>query len=309
VKRAVERPELAPTEAFAHSTRRSRPSADEEYAILALARPKSKRHLKITLVAAAVAAASLATPAVAAESEFSRFFKGLFGAGSGYACFMRTYDQAHLDAHPRQNVASVLMLADVVHPGEPITLRLRFGFRTPKVELDTWGVCEGQHVGSGLKCYVVDMGGELDVGVAFNEPALLSMPKPVKLWKIGHGPEDPEARPPFGTDDKVFRLERWSDETCAALPRDAQERARMTAPYVSKRVGAKYTKRPARSTIRPRRQTPENRRRQFLPKIEIRAKLNRQRVRQAIAGRPVSPPRPRGDLEKTRFRLDRPIIP
>jgi len=50
--------------------------------------------------------------------------------------------------------------------GEPIILRLRFGFRTPKVELYMWGVCEGQHVGSGLKCYVVDMGGELDVGVA-----------------------------------------------------------------------------------------------------------------------------------------------
>jgi len=182
------------------------------------------------VVAAAVAAASLATPALAEESEFSRFFRDLFGAGSGYACFMRTYDQAHLDAHPRQNVATVLMLVDVVHRGEPIVVRLRFGFRQPKVELETWGVCEGLHVRSGLKCHVVDMGGELDVGVAFNEPALLSTPKPVTLWKIGHGPEDPEARAPFGADDRVFRLERWSDETCAALSRDEQERARMTAP-------------------------------------------------------------------------------
>jgi len=34
----------------------------------------------------------------------------------------------------------------------------------------------------------------------------------------------------FGVDDKVFRLERWSDETCAALARDAEERPRMKAP-------------------------------------------------------------------------------
>ena len=74
------------------------------------------------------------------------------------------------------------------------------------------------------------MGGELDVGVEFNGPALLSMPAPVRLWKVGHGPEDAEAHAPFGTDDKVFRLERWSDETCAALARDEQERTRMTAP-------------------------------------------------------------------------------
>ena len=75
--------------------------------------------MKITLVAA-VAAVSLATPALADESEFSAFFRRLFEDASGYACFMRAYDQAHLDAHPRQNVASVLMLADDVHRDEPI---------------------------------------------------------------------------------------------------------------------------------------------------------------------------------------------
>lgn len=38
-------------------------------------------------------AVSLATPALAVENQFSDFFRRLFGAGSGYACFMRTYDQ------------------------------------------------------------------------------------------------------------------------------------------------------------------------------------------------------------------------
>jgi hypothetical protein len=185
--------------------------------------------LKVTL-AAAIAAVSLAFPAAATEDEFSHFFRHLFEDANGYACFSRAYDQAHLDAHPRQNVTSVLMLADDVHRGEPILLRLRFAFRIPKVDLETTGVCEGQPGGNGLKCYVIDMGGELDVGVEANGPALLSMPKPVRLWKPGQGPEDAEARAPFGTDDKLFRLERWSDETCAALARDAQERARMTAP-------------------------------------------------------------------------------
>lgn len=185
--------------------------------------------MKITL-AAAFAAVSLATPALAADSEFSRLFHHLFGQTVGYACFTRAYDQAHLDAHPRQNVASILMLVDNVHRDEPIALRLRFTFRTPTVELETAGVCEGQPGGSGLKCHVAGMGGELDIGYAFNGPALLSMPAPVRLWKVGHGPEDAEARAPFGTDDKSFRLELWSDETCVALSRDEQERARIMGP-------------------------------------------------------------------------------
>ena len=42
----------------------------------------------------------------------------------------------------------------------------------------------------------------------------------------------------------------------------------------------------------------------FFPKIEIRAMVNRQRVRQPIAGRLVPRPRPRRVLEKTRFRVD-----
>jgi hypothetical protein len=184
---------------------------------------ESRRHLKITL-AAAVAAVSLAAPALADEAEFERYarnqFQRLFDAPNGSACFSRAYEQAHLDAHPKQNVATVQMLADDVHPGNGIALRLLFVFRKPKIERRGVALCESQPDGSGLKCYVIGMGGEVDVSVETSGAALLSAPKPLTLWKPGHNANDPEPSAPFGNDDKLFRLERQSDETCATLAGD-----------------------------------------------------------------------------------------
>jgi hypothetical protein len=71
-----------------------------------------------------------------------------------------------------------MMLADDVHRGEPIFLRLRFSFQTPKVELETTAVCEGQPGGSGLKCYVIGMGGELDVSVEITDRRCSPSPSP-----------------------------------------------------------------------------------------------------------------------------------
>jgi hypothetical protein len=79
-------------------------------------------------------------PTRAAEGEFSGFFRNLFEDANRYACFSRTYDQVRLTAQSLHNVASVMMLADDVHRGEPNILRLRSSSQTPKVELEATGL-------------------------------------------------------------------------------------------------------------------------------------------------------------------------
>lgn len=184
--------------------------------------------MKITLAAAAIV--SLAGPAIAETVSVADYFRYLFQDAKGYACFTRAYDQAHLDAHPRQNVASVVMLADDIHPGQPIILRLRLTFRKPAAELYASVYCDGAQGDHSLKCQVLGLNGEVDVLVKPGEPVYLSVPAPVRLWKAGAEYQDPEEHPPFGSDDKLFQLERQSDETCAALMGDKADQGRTTTP-------------------------------------------------------------------------------
>ena len=70
------------------------------------------------------------------------------------------------------------------------------------------------------------MNGEVDVFVKPSEPVYLSVPAPVRLWKAGAEYQDPEEHVPFGSDDKLFQLERQPDETCAVLMGEKADQVR-----------------------------------------------------------------------------------
>jgi hypothetical protein len=51
-----------------------------------------------------------ASPAIAADDPYTRFFAGVAG---GRPCYVRVYDDAHLKSHPRQTVRRIFIDFDV----------------------------------------------------------------------------------------------------------------------------------------------------------------------------------------------------
>lgn len=61
-------------------------------------------------IALLLAAAAAASPAIAADDLYSRFFAGVDG---GKPCYLRVYDDAHLKSHPKQTVRALFIDFDV----------------------------------------------------------------------------------------------------------------------------------------------------------------------------------------------------
>jgi hypothetical protein len=187
---------------------------------------------------AALSAFVAAAPTEAAESGFIARFLGAEPSKSAdsFACFDRTYDPAHLAAHPQQNVKTMMLLA-VVDPANPDEVQLRFGvtFRSRKGMLETNGGCavvggEGAAAPNltTAHCNVDCDGGAIDVTLKTDGAVLVAIPAGARLWKPGADNPDDNVHGAFGPDDKLFRLDRAALGDCLPLAVDKDERARLT---------------------------------------------------------------------------------
>ncbi len=181
-------------------------------------------------IALIIGALALASGGVSAAPEMAAFaaLRIFLPAQPGNkACYVRSYDAAHLRAHPHQRITAMTFLLEVqaypdVKNAEQPQDRFYYAFamsvarRGEKGLLRTAGDCMTV---DGISCVVDCDGGGLSLDQAPPADSLI-----VRLHDDGivmyHDcdGEDIEAvlvKP--GSDDKVFRLENTSDNACRAL--------------------------------------------------------------------------------------------
>lgn len=189
----------------------------------------------IAIVGTAALAALLLGPAGAAAGESDKD-KALFGKDPGqaraYACYVRRYDAAHLQAHPDQNVRDMLLF---VHSsvegdsGRQYSLEMGVRFRAAETQFRVSGGCSSSSAGeSGLNCSIDCDGGTIDVRLSGPDALLVSIPYGAATWD-----PDSEATPPegarFGKDDELFRLERTGLNDCLPIVSDEEQKAEIAA--------------------------------------------------------------------------------
>jgi hypothetical protein len=182
-----------------------------------------------------VAAAMILCAPVAAEagspSDIVRIFGRDPGAGQAHSCFRRQYTNAHLAAHPDQNVTDMLLLVDKQEGTDPYYgLTMQVNFRQLAKPFQVAGSCgvgtEGtEALGCGIDCD----GGTLSVRVKNDMSLLVAIPASVRLYDPADIEGSAEGELPdrarFGADDKLFRLDRTALEDCVPVINDTAVKA------------------------------------------------------------------------------------
>jgi hypothetical protein len=171
------------------------------------------------------------TPRQESENFVRRVLGSMPGDKPATACFVRTYDAAHLAAHPQQKVRQVMFLfrASEMHEDNFVSYTFITGFRVKgrTARLDTSGSCgharlEGEgpikHLNCGVDC---DGGGARVEVMEGNKSIRLRMDNALSVEPAATrmNTDDPPQRIalPVGPDDKVFRLDRVAIDQCAPL--------------------------------------------------------------------------------------------
>jgi len=176
----------------------------------------------------------MATAAQADDSPALRtllFGHAIEGKDSGYACFSRVYDPAHLKAHPKQNVTEALMLLKGAYNEDaPTSLQympmLDFKFRNSKKHFQATGDCSSVAAeGAGVKmsCGVDCDGGTINVTLKDPDTVLVALPNGVAV--TGPGKNDEPSYKHFGSDDTVFKLTRTTLPNCMPLASEDEDKA------------------------------------------------------------------------------------
>ena len=198
------------------------------------------------MVTAALATLAPAQPAHAAGSG-NQFLANLVGhlyrQGESFACFLAQYDDAHLTAHPKQQVTFVKVLVDAYFREPPSAtaggaysyqISLAFKFRDRGETLTGVAECgDGKpkdSVRGGANCAGPgDAGSHL--GLEGRRVLVVTIPGGADLW--APGPKDQHhdtVKNPFGPDDTVFRLTRTDVKQCDDLAFDRQKPLRPHEP-------------------------------------------------------------------------------
>jgi hypothetical protein len=174
----------------------------------------------------------------ASDAYFTRVFAGNFGKqDTSYACFVRRYDADHLAKHNLQKVSSMLLLVSAEKDPEDKTkmsysFRLGLKFRNRAGNFDSSGYCakaskseisaDKLHIHCGVDCD----GGGISVELSNKDKSTLIRLDSIRIWK-NNKPEEEGFSLSGGADDRVFRLDRASNEQCKSLVTDRKELAAM----------------------------------------------------------------------------------
>ena len=183
--------------------------------------------------------AVLALPVAAhagGASDIVRLFGRDPGAGAAHACFVRRYTKAHLASHPDQNVTAMLAYVSKQEGTDPYySVSLQVNFRQLNKPFQVSGSC-GENAETGaLGCGIDCDGGSLSVRVKNDQSVLVAIPDSVRLYDPSASDEFSElprgAR--FGSDDKLFRLDRTALNDCAPVIFDEEIKAKVVSGAIT----------------------------------------------------------------------------
>ena len=155
------------------------------------------------------------------------------------ACFIRTYDAAHLARHPKQTVSAMKMLvsAEKLEGETSLSYGYKLGvkFRDRKGEYASAMDCGQAYVsevkreGVRVNCHDGCEGGGIEIAVAADNKAIIVKLTSIAVW-LAANPQDENAQFELkgGADDRVFRLERVDSELCKSLVKEGDEVAALS---------------------------------------------------------------------------------
>jgi hypothetical protein len=183
-----------------------------------------------------LAAATLPGVAHADQSDVVRMFGRNPGAGDAHACFVRHYTKAHLKSHPDQNVTDMIAyVGKQAGPNAYYMINLQVNFRQLNKPFQVSGSCSEstdgkQTLGCGVECD----GGSLSVRVKNESAILVEIPDSVRLFDPAATEEgDLPKGARFGSDDKLFRLDRAELKDCAAIIYDDEIKAKVISGAIT----------------------------------------------------------------------------
>jgi hypothetical protein len=177
-----------------------------------------------------------ADAAAAKNDQFvTRLFAGPVGKEKSYACFVRTYDAAHLAQHKTQKVAAMKLLVTAEHVPEDESLnyafRLGIKFRHRATKFETSGEC-GHAVATSeaanrtsIRCSVECDGGGIDIGLTNGDKSTMVTLERIMLGRSDRPNEEPSEEFNSDAEDHMFRLDRVSLKDCMSLVTDRKELA------------------------------------------------------------------------------------
>ncbi len=162
-----------------------------------------------------------ASPAIAADDPYSRYFAG---AAGGRPCYLRVYDDAHLKSHPKQTVRRIFVdfdvnvRSDATRQNGPDNFEAGIGFMLKRSSEWYGQALSCTTVANHIECYLEADGGRL---------TLTPRGKTLRL-EVSGGPDgeiSAEGEKDFGSfgargsDDRVFILPLGDRAVCnAAFP-------------------------------------------------------------------------------------------
>jgi|UPI0005658463 hypothetical protein len=172
---------------------------------------------------------------VAADADLQLFGRDV-GKEKAYACYARTYTKAHLANHPDQNVREMMVFVDSYEDeggaGRQYVLGMSVNFRQLKRPYSTYGGCSAGTDGKkALHCGIDCDGGTIGVRIKDKNSILLDIPDGARV-SDDEGEEELSDLPKgakFGSDDKIFRLDRTALSTCLPLASDEETKAALLA--------------------------------------------------------------------------------
>jgi hypothetical protein len=195
-------------------------------------------HKAVLFAAVGLFALPLAGSALAAGATEIELLGKDPGSAAAYSCFTRHYDQAHLAAHPRQNVRDMSVFVESTYDkdtGRENYFEIGVGFRGLLKPFQIDGNCSTTTDGKkALSCGGDCDGGHFDVSTRGSNTILVAIPDYVRLWDPNANADDPPDDLPkgaeFGKDDKLFRLDRADVKACQSLMSDDARHALFGTP-------------------------------------------------------------------------------
>lgn len=150
------------------------------------------------------------------------------------ACFVRTYDAAHLARHPKQMVSAMKMLvtAEKLRDDPSLSYSYKLGARfhdrtgnyASSMDCGHAHVAEVKREGVLVSCHDGCEGGGIEIAVATDSKAIIVKLDSIAVWRADD-PQDESAQFELkgGVDDRMFRLERVDAEQCKSLTKDSDE--------------------------------------------------------------------------------------
>ena len=179
-----------------------------------------------------------AADAATARPEDETFQKRLFGRIVGktpiHVCFNRVYDADHLASHQRQKVRTMKLLVTArdggTEAGPIYDLALGVSFRKNGIHFEASGFCGSIHDqmspgedGTVAHCGVACDGGTINVSLMDQSSVMVAIPDGASTSSAqgeGDGPR-------FGTDDKLFRLDKTALADCLNLTEEPNDQRAM----------------------------------------------------------------------------------